>query len=160
MDSKRSAAAPEYLDENWGHWIFVFDRGRFAITQENAEVLHVGVRDLRGRRRRDDLAVHRRRRPGAERRAEQAGRGVLLQRERLPRHRLARPRDRRDFAGELQRQAVAADRLTVTSEAEPALPAAGARRCRDDVWAAGRARPRVELAWWSRPGSRARSLRA
>ena len=23
------------LDENWGHWVFVFDRGRFAITQEN-----------------------------------------------------------------------------------------------------------------------------
>ena len=35
MDSKRSASAPEYLDENWGHWRFVFDRGRFAITQEN-----------------------------------------------------------------------------------------------------------------------------
>ena len=26
---------PERQDENWGHWIFVFDRGRFAITQEN-----------------------------------------------------------------------------------------------------------------------------
>jgi hypothetical protein len=38
MDTGRGAAAPEYLDENWGHWIFVFvfDRGRFAITQENA----------------------------------------------------------------------------------------------------------------------------
>ena len=35
MDTGRSASAPEYLDENWGHWIFVFDRGRFAITQEN-----------------------------------------------------------------------------------------------------------------------------
>ena len=35
MDTDRSAAAPEGLDENWGHWIFVFDRGRFAITQEN-----------------------------------------------------------------------------------------------------------------------------
>jgi len=35
MDSGRSAAAPEFLDENWGHWIFVFDGGRFAITQEN-----------------------------------------------------------------------------------------------------------------------------
>jgi hypothetical protein len=36
MDTKLSASAPDYLDENWGHWIFVFDRGRFAITQENA----------------------------------------------------------------------------------------------------------------------------
>jgi len=36
METRRSAAAPEYLDENWGHWVFVFDRGRFAITQENA----------------------------------------------------------------------------------------------------------------------------
>ena len=35
MDTGRSASAPEYLDENWGHWILVFDRGRFAITQEN-----------------------------------------------------------------------------------------------------------------------------
>ena len=35
MDTDRRAAAPDYLDENWGHWIYVFDRGRFAITQEN-----------------------------------------------------------------------------------------------------------------------------
>jgi hypothetical protein len=35
MDTGRAASAPEYLDVNWGHWIFVFDRGRFAITQEN-----------------------------------------------------------------------------------------------------------------------------
>jgi TRAP-type transport system periplasmic protein len=35
MDTDRSAAAPEYYPENWGHWVFVFDRGRFAITQEN-----------------------------------------------------------------------------------------------------------------------------
>jgi TRAP-type C4-dicarboxylate transport system substrate-binding protein len=35
MDTDRSAAGPEYLDENWGHWVFLFDRGRFAITQEN-----------------------------------------------------------------------------------------------------------------------------
>ena len=35
MDTDRSAAAPDYFDENWGHWVFVFDRGRFAITQEN-----------------------------------------------------------------------------------------------------------------------------
>ncbi len=27
--------SPDYFDENWGHWVFVFDRGRFAITQEN-----------------------------------------------------------------------------------------------------------------------------
>ncbi len=32
---QRHAALPEGLDENWGHWVFVFDRGRFAITQEN-----------------------------------------------------------------------------------------------------------------------------
>jgi hypothetical protein len=35
MDTDRSASRPEYFPENWGHWIFVFDRGRFAITQEN-----------------------------------------------------------------------------------------------------------------------------
>ncbi|MEO6512352.1 MAG: TRAP transporter substrate-binding protein DctP [Nocardioides sp.] len=35
MDTDRSAAIPEYFDENWGHWVFVFDRGKFAITQEN-----------------------------------------------------------------------------------------------------------------------------
>jgi TRAP-type C4-dicarboxylate transport system substrate-binding protein len=35
MDTDRSASVPEYFPENWGHWIFVFDRGRFAITQEN-----------------------------------------------------------------------------------------------------------------------------
>jgi TRAP-type C4-dicarboxylate transport system substrate-binding protein len=37
MDTKRSASAPDYLDENWGQWTFVFDRGRFGITQENAK---------------------------------------------------------------------------------------------------------------------------
>ena len=35
MDTDRSAAQPEYFPENWGHWVFVFDRGRYAITQEN-----------------------------------------------------------------------------------------------------------------------------
>ena len=35
MDTDRSAAPPEYFPENWGHWVFVFDRGRYAITQEN-----------------------------------------------------------------------------------------------------------------------------
>lgn len=35
MDTDRQAAAPENLDENWGHWTYVFDRGRFAYTQEN-----------------------------------------------------------------------------------------------------------------------------
>jgi TRAP-type C4-dicarboxylate transport system substrate-binding protein len=35
MDTGRSASAPDYLEENWGRWIFVFDRGHFAITQEN-----------------------------------------------------------------------------------------------------------------------------
>jgi TRAP-type transport system periplasmic protein len=35
MDTDRGAARPEFFPENWGHWIFVFDRGRFAITQEN-----------------------------------------------------------------------------------------------------------------------------
>ena len=35
MDTDRSAAPPEYFPENWGHWIFVFDRGHFAFTQEN-----------------------------------------------------------------------------------------------------------------------------
>ena len=35
MDTDRSAAKPELAPENWGHWVFVFDRGQFAITQEN-----------------------------------------------------------------------------------------------------------------------------
>jgi len=35
METDRRAAYPEYQDENWGHWIYVFDRGRFAFTQEN-----------------------------------------------------------------------------------------------------------------------------
>jgi TRAP-type C4-dicarboxylate transport system substrate-binding protein len=35
MDTDRRAARPEYFAENWGHWIYVFDRGRFAYTQEN-----------------------------------------------------------------------------------------------------------------------------
>jgi TRAP-type C4-dicarboxylate transport system substrate-binding protein len=35
MDTDPSAAGREGLDENWGHWIFVFDHGKFADTQEN-----------------------------------------------------------------------------------------------------------------------------
>jgi TRAP-type C4-dicarboxylate transport system substrate-binding protein len=35
MDTVEKDAPPDYLDENWGHWVFVLDRGRFAITQEN-----------------------------------------------------------------------------------------------------------------------------
>ena len=35
MDTDRRAGRPDYLEENWGHWIYVFDRGRFAYTQEN-----------------------------------------------------------------------------------------------------------------------------
>ena len=37
MDTDRSAARPDYLEENWGRWIYVFDRGRFAVTQENPD---------------------------------------------------------------------------------------------------------------------------
>jgi hypothetical protein len=35
MDTDRESARPEYFEENWGRWTYVFDRGRFAITQEN-----------------------------------------------------------------------------------------------------------------------------
>jgi TRAP-type transport system periplasmic protein len=35
MKTDRRAARPDYLDENWGDWIYVFDHGKFAITQEN-----------------------------------------------------------------------------------------------------------------------------
>jgi TRAP-type C4-dicarboxylate transport system substrate-binding protein len=42
MDTDRPAAAPDNLAENWGHWIYVFDRGRFAITQENREACKWG----------------------------------------------------------------------------------------------------------------------
>jgi TRAP-type C4-dicarboxylate transport system substrate-binding protein len=37
MDTGRSAAEPDLQAENWGHWVFVFDRGRFADTQANAQ---------------------------------------------------------------------------------------------------------------------------
>jgi hypothetical protein len=37
MDTTRNSDAPEFIAENWGHWTFVFDRGRFADTQENAQ---------------------------------------------------------------------------------------------------------------------------
>jgi TRAP-type C4-dicarboxylate transport system substrate-binding protein len=37
MDTDRHAAGADYQAENWGRWIYVFDRGRFAITQENQE---------------------------------------------------------------------------------------------------------------------------
>jgi hypothetical protein len=35
MDTDPADSRPDVLDENWGHWVFVFDHGRFAITQEN-----------------------------------------------------------------------------------------------------------------------------
>jgi TRAP-type transport system periplasmic protein len=35
METDRRAAGPDQLDENWGDWIYVFDHGKFAITQEN-----------------------------------------------------------------------------------------------------------------------------
>jgi hypothetical protein len=37
MTTSKSAAAPDFLAENWGKWIFVFHRGRFAFTQENRD---------------------------------------------------------------------------------------------------------------------------
>ena len=37
METDRSAARPEFFPENWGHWIYVFERGRFAFTQENEQ---------------------------------------------------------------------------------------------------------------------------
>jgi TRAP-type C4-dicarboxylate transport system substrate-binding protein len=37
MDTDPRAAGAENFPENWGHWIYVFDRGRFAITQENQD---------------------------------------------------------------------------------------------------------------------------
>jgi TRAP-type C4-dicarboxylate transport system substrate-binding protein len=37
MDTDRRAAGSDNSAENWGSWIYVFDRGRFAITQENPE---------------------------------------------------------------------------------------------------------------------------
>ena len=35
MDTGRTTARPEFWEENYGRWVFVFDRGRFAFTQEN-----------------------------------------------------------------------------------------------------------------------------
>jgi hypothetical protein len=37
MDADAEDAHAASTSENWGHWIFVFDHGRFAITQENAK---------------------------------------------------------------------------------------------------------------------------
>ena len=37
MDTDDRTAGPDPFAENWGHWIFVLDRGRFADTQENPE---------------------------------------------------------------------------------------------------------------------------
>jgi TRAP-type transport system periplasmic protein len=52
MDTDRSAARPDYLDENWGRWIYAFDRGRFAITQENPDACtwQYGTFDVDGNR--------------------------------------------------------------------------------------------------------------
>jgi TRAP-type C4-dicarboxylate transport system substrate-binding protein len=35
MDTDREAVDYDYFFENWGRWTYLFDRGRFAITQEN-----------------------------------------------------------------------------------------------------------------------------
>ena len=125
MDTGRSAAAPEYLDENWGHWIFVFDRGRFAITQENRTSCTWGYGTFSVDGDKTTWRFTRRRRRRAERRDEQAGRGVLLPAEPVPRHRHARPGQGRGLADELRRRAVAEARPAVAHAAEPALPAAG-----------------------------------
>ena len=37
VTTPRSSAGPDFLAENWGKWIYVFDRGRFADTQENKQ---------------------------------------------------------------------------------------------------------------------------
>jgi TRAP-type C4-dicarboxylate transport system substrate-binding protein len=37
MDTDREAVDYDYYAENWGRWTYVFDRGRFAITQENGD---------------------------------------------------------------------------------------------------------------------------
>jgi TRAP-type C4-dicarboxylate transport system substrate-binding protein len=52
MDTSKRAAAPDFIAENWGHWIFVFDRGRFADTQENRDACTwgYGTYSVRGQR--------------------------------------------------------------------------------------------------------------
>jgi len=47
MTTNKSAAAPEFFAENWGTWIFVFDGGRFAITQENKDACTWGYGKFR-----------------------------------------------------------------------------------------------------------------
>ena len=47
MQTDREDARPEGYAENWGDWIYVFDRGRFAITQENAEACTWGYGTFR-----------------------------------------------------------------------------------------------------------------
>jgi TRAP-type C4-dicarboxylate transport system substrate-binding protein len=37
MDTRRAAAGNDHLAENWGKWIYLFDHGRFADTQENRD---------------------------------------------------------------------------------------------------------------------------
>jgi TRAP-type C4-dicarboxylate transport system substrate-binding protein len=37
MDTNREAVDYDYFAENWGRWTYVFDRGSFAVTQENRD---------------------------------------------------------------------------------------------------------------------------
>jgi hypothetical protein len=52
MDTDPSAAGREGFDENWGRWTYVFDRGRFAITQENEKACTWGYGEIAGREKR------------------------------------------------------------------------------------------------------------
>jgi hypothetical protein len=53
-DDLRAAHTPtdELTPENWGHWVFMFSRGRFAITQEDREACTwaYGTYRVRGQR--------------------------------------------------------------------------------------------------------------
>ena len=127
MDTDRSAAAPEYFPENWGHWVFVFDRGRFAITQENKPSCTWGSGSspstATGRRGRSRTAAAS---PRAARRTSRAS--SSLRHQRLSRHAQAHPGEGPDLAEELPRQALAPSvRDADAAVLQQALSAAGGR---------------------------------
>jgi hypothetical protein len=107
MDTDARAAGAEGYDENWGHWTFVLDRGRFADTQENKRSCTWGY----GR-----LALH--------------GNRML---QRLPRHPDPDAGQGQGLPGELPHEAMAPDLGQAVAELfQQALPAArgGAARLR------------------------------
>ena len=132
MDTDRSAAVPEYFDENWGHWVFVFDHGRFAITQENETscTWGYGTYAVNGSPHRVDIPGRRRHRP--QRRDQPARRVLRLRRQYVPRHTDPHTRQGRDRATQLPGSTLASDwHHGVDKTVQQALPST--RGCADPL---------------------------